>query len=618
MIYAITLFVCCIVFANAGPVDDPKPVLFDEDMNTSDPPEAVLFNGETTPLTPTLHDDETKCYYKLFREKVENDDCLKYETFPDGWRGEYMGNKKQAHTNQLRRIIEKQSQNIEILLNKSSNNDVMGKGNDIRSLVKLQTQLANLIFEAKNQTSIHSLKKEMRETAQALSVEIKNLELDFENKIEKMYESVKAVDDTFQRDMTTIQENFNAIIEQNENDNKDKINMLNTQVMSGWADREELRNQTYQTLSDLLEFKRQINGLQEKLNNQGSLTQDNRKLIKSLQQRTNQIETIIQAEGEQLKERLMNVEDTNEKQQDLIEQLIQQKHEDDTRDEQQTARMDNLEHRLMGEVASAKDQSAKSEHVLMLERKLNAKDNELVQMKRDLDAIRGILANIGQPLIRQPTYINCQDALQYYESISGIYSLRPDTRAPFPAYCDMEGSDGWVVIQRRQDGNVDFYRNWEDYKNGFGDLLADHYLGNKHIHILTNVYDSKLKIELYDWEDNMRYAEYDSFKIGSEDENYKLHASGYHGNAGDALSYHNEMEFSTRDRRNDLNDGLCVEWGHGAWWYNNCYNSNLNGRYYYGGPYSTNSFWGDGVVWRNIRDTNFYSLKKVVMKIKQK
>ncbi|XP_076805054.1 uncharacterized protein LOC143448963 [Clavelina lepadiformis] len=41
-------------------------------------------------------------------------------------------------------------------------------------------------------------------------------------------------------------------------------------------------------------------------------------------------------------------------------------------------------------------------------------------------------------------------------------------------FCD----NGWVVLQRRFDGRVDFQLNWNDYSNGFGDFSGELWLGS--------------------------------------------------------------------------------------------------------------------------------------------
>ena len=49
---------------------------------------------------------------------------------------------------------------------------------------------------------------------------------------------------------------------------------------------------------------------------------------------------------------------------------------------------------------------------------------------------------------------------------------------------------------------------------------------------MTSQYSYTLRIELEDFENETRYAAYQSFVIDDANSTYKLHVSGYHGDAG--------------------------------------------------------------------------------------
>ena len=218
---------------------------------------------------------------------------------------------------------------------------------------------------------------------------------------------------------------------------------------------------------------------------------------------------------------------------------------------------------------------------------------------------------------------DCQTAIHFFEPVSGAYTITPVLSQPsihFKAFCEMhpENNEGWTVIMRRKDGDLDFYRLWADYKIGFGDLKSDHWIGLNNIYHLTKNKNMKLRVELQDWDSRWFYAEYSTFYVEDETSQYRLHVSNYSGDAGDSLSYHTGSMFSTIDKNNDVSDVVCATLCHGAWWYRECFQSNLNGRYYHGGAYTTSRGWGDGIVWRTLRQTYFYSLKYVVMKVKPK
>ncbi|XP_057350096.1 tenascin-X isoform X3 [Manis pentadactyla] len=150
---------------------------------------------------------------------------------------------------------------------------------------------------------------------------------------------------------------------------------------------------------------------------------------------------------------------------------------------------------------------------------------------------------------------------------------------PLSVFCDMEtDGGGWLVFQRRMDGQTDFWRDWEDYAHGFGNISREFWLGNEALHSLTRSGDYSLRVDLRAGDEAV-FAQYDSFRVDSAAENYRLHLEGYHGTAGDSMSYHSGSVFSARDR--DPNNLLisCAVSYRGAWWYRNCHYANLNGLY---------------------------------------
>ena len=106
-------------------------------------------------------------------------------------------------------------------------------------------------------------------------------------------------------------------------------------------------------------------------------------------------------------------------------------------------------------------------------------------------------------------------------------------------FCDMAtDGGGWTVFQKRLDGSVDFYREWESYKNGFGDLNGEFWLGNDNLHRLTAADDVMLRVDLEDFDGNITYAEYTTFKVVDEGDKYRLLIGGYNGTAGDSMAFH--------------------------------------------------------------------------------
>ena len=79
------------------------------------------------------------------------------------------------------------------------------------------------------------------------------------------------------------------------------------------------------------------------------------------------------------------------------------------------------------------------------------------------------------------------------------------------------------------DGSVDFFRNWANYKLGFGDVNGEHWLGNDRINILlsTAEVNHELRVDMESVSNEKAYAAYGNFSISSEDDGYRLTVGNY-------------------------------------------------------------------------------------------
>lgn len=230
---------------------------------------------------------------------------------------------------------------------------------------------------------------------------------------------------------------------------------------------------------------------------------------------------------------------------------------------------------------------------------------QLTQLQDDINILKG-----------NKTTVKGKDCAELYKSgqrTSGVYTIDPDGSGAFDVFCDQTtAGGGWTVFQKRLDGSVNFYRGCADYKNGFGNLNGEFWLGLDKINRLTKT-KNRLRVDLEDTTSKTAYAEYDMFAVTSERTKYKLSLGSYSGTAGDSLSSHRGQPFTTKDQDNDsYRRGNCAVLFKGAWWYSSgCHHSNLNGVYHHG----KHSSHADGVNWYHWKGHN-YSAKRAEMKIR--
>ncbi|KAK6493328.1 fibrinogen gamma chain [Huso huso] len=274
---------------------------------------------------------------------------------------------------------------------------------------------------------------------------------------------------------------------------------------------------------------------------------------------------------------------------------------------------------------------------------LRANDQRIVQLKQMAVQLE---QRCQEPCkdtvtIQEITGKDCQEVANKGAKVSGLYFIKPTkAKQPFLVYCEIDrNGNGWTVIQKRQDGSVNFTKNWIQYREGFGYLSptgnSEFWLGNEKIHLLSTQASVPyiLRMELKDWNGQTKNADYAMFKVGPEADMYRLtYAYYFGGDAGDAFdghdfgedpsdkyfTSHNGMQFSTPDADNDKYLGNCAQQDGSGWWMNKCHAAHLNGKYYQRGVYTAEdaqpSGYDNGIIWVTWHD-RWYSLKETTMKV---
>ena len=151
------------------------------------------------------------------------------------------------------------------------------------------------------------------------------------------------------------------------------------------------------------------------------------------------------------------------------------------------------------------------------------------------------------------------------------------------ARCDFQNGGGWIVILRRKKDvpqKVNFVRLWADYERGFGDLNTEFWYGLRNIHCLTKREEVELQIEVRLDNGTGQVWTYGYFEVDGPETNYTLHIGQAQGPSDgyENMVYHNGMQFTTRDRDNDIWSSNCANsFGNSGWWYRSCENALLTG-----------------------------------------
>ena len=183
-------------------------------------------------------------------------------------------------------------------------------------------------------------------------------------------------------------------------------------------------------------------------------------------------------------------------------------------------------------------------------------------------------------------------------------------------YCYMEGGGGgWMAFQRRFDGSVDFHtKQWNDYKNGFGNGDGEYWLGNDMLHEITSSSTHDLYVVAKNFTGDVQTKKFAGFSIGSESSKYLFNYQSIYSGYSSFTLFERclNKNFTTSDQDNDDVSTNCAVSYPGGWWFSTCHSDFMNGQY----SNTETCAYGKGLHWHSWQ--GYYKcLKETLLMIKE-
>ncbi|KAM6921889.1 angiopoietin-related protein 4-like [Xenentodon cancila] len=353
-------------------------------------------------------------------------------------------------------------------------------------------------------------------------------------------------------------------------------------------------------------------GLKEHVDKTKAQMRDVNSKLKTFNSTVVELEQKQQEQGEALKAKKVEVEETDRLLTELAEEMKVKVEEVKSQTEDITSRLDRLEEVLTKPMPDSNDSNqagvpfiqrlmaSQNRRIDHLVEKIQQQQDKLEKQSLHLQALQNKVAHKrvkshrrrdeevalrgkAEP-IQSPSALakDCHDLFLQGQRVSGVYTIQPGNSHPFNVLCEMSSDAGWTIIQKRHDGSQNFNQLWESYKKGFGDMNGEFWLGLDNIHSLSRQGQYSLQVDLSDEAGQQRTARYE-FQLEGEEKMFALYLEEESSpDAQEKILTTGAVgrPFSTADRDNDLAaDTNCAELLSGGWWFSSCGESNLNGKY---------------------------------------